>query len=90
MSCQEEEEVKSEDQIFRFGALSRSSNPCAHSPPLFFFVSWESELQASEVSSDGYLQFLFVVPFEVKSITAYVQTDFAHLTPKVGLTLVKA
>ena len=47
----------------------------------FLFVSWESELQASEVSSDGYLQFLFVVAFEVKSITAYVQTDFAHLTP---------
>ena len=36
MSCQEEEEVKSEDQIFRFGALSRSSNPCAHSPPSLY------------------------------------------------------
>lgn len=44
-------------------------------------LSWESELQASEVSSDGYLQFLFVVLFEVKSITAHVQTDSTHLTP---------
>lgn len=47
---------------------------------LFFLVSRESGLQASEVGSDGYLQFLFVVLFEVKSITACAQTDFPHLT----------
>ena len=35
---------------------------------------------ASEVSSDGYLQFLFAVLFEVKSITACAQTDLPHLT----------
>lgn len=40
----------------------------------------ESGLLASEVSSDGYLQFLFAVLFEVKSITACAQTDFPHLT----------
>jgi hypothetical protein len=44
-------------------------------------ASQESGWQASEVSSDGYLHVPSAVLSEVKSITAYVPTDFSHLTP---------
>lgn len=52
-------------------------------------TSQESGRQASEVSSDGYLHVPPVVLSEVKSITAYVPTDFSHLTP-LGFTDIRS